>query len=143
MISRLNQGCKIWLLLVNYHINRDGHVTARSKHDRMSKCNDTIIDALIGPQRRPVLVVRWITHIDLKIVSHDLKFGHEHLPLRYELAQWSASPAPFFTLALKGRILSCGEGKEQPGEQLAHRSGSQLMTITAATTRMTPCRHEH
>src|SRR5262245_38416192 len=95
MICRRNQGCKIWILLLNHYINRDGHVTARSEHDRVSKCNDTIINALIGPRRKPALVVRWITHIDLKMVSHDLKFGHERLLLRYELAQWSASPARF------------------------------------------------
>jgi hypothetical protein len=74
-----SQRCKIWLLLVNDDINGDRHVAARSEHKRMGKSNDTIVDALIGPQRRPVLVVRWITHIYLEIVGHDLKFGHECL----------------------------------------------------------------
>src|SRR5262245_31934485 len=39
--------------------------------------NDTIVYALIVPQRRPVLLVPWITHVHLEIIGHYLQFRHK------------------------------------------------------------------
>src|SRR5262249_58558892 len=108
-----------WLLFVDDDVNRDGHIAASSKHDRMGKRNDAIIDGLSGPQRRPVLVVRWITHIDLEIVGHDLKSAHQRLPLRMmpsQRATKSHTRSPI-SYALRGLHCSLGEKNSQDSVQ--------------------------
>ena len=99
--SEGNQGSKIWLLFVNNDVNRDGHIAASPEHDRMGKGNDATIDGLSGPQRRSVLVVRWITHVNLEIVGHDLESGHERLLLDMRLTRNEPRTPVYHVLGVK------------------------------------------